>query len=285
MNIPRNNFLSEILETKIVIDVVDVGANPIDEIPPYTNLLKSGHVNLVGFEPNPDALAKLIANKGENETYFPFAIADGNIHEFKICKAPGMSSLLEPNTDLLNYFHGFPDWGQVLSRKNIETVRLDEVKEIKNMDYIKIDIQGGELLAFKNATRLLSNCCVIHTEVEFLPMYIDQPLFSEVEIFLRQQGFLFHRFQPLASRVIQPLLLEDDIYREFVQTFWADAIFVRDFTQLKKLTTKKLLKLACILHDIYKSWDLVLRTLLTHDELKGTNYADIYLKVLTGENS
>jgi len=150
------------------------------------------------------------------------------------------------------------------------------------MDYLKIDVQGGELLVFQNATRLLEDCCVIHTEVEFLPMYVDQPLFSEVEIFLRQQGFMFHRFEPLASRVIQPLLLKDDIYHEFVQTFWADAVFVRDFTRLDNLTTNKLIKLACIMHDVYKSWDLVLRALMAHDDLSGTDYAKLYMQILVG---
>jgi hypothetical protein len=60
-------------------------------------------------------------------------------------------------------------------------------------------------------------------------MYIDQPLFSEVEIFLRQKGFMFHRFEPLANRVIQQLHLEDDIYHEFVQILWADAVFRNGF--------------------------------------------------------
>ena len=101
----RNKFLGEILKFKNIIEVVDVGANPIDEAPPYTNILNKGLINLIGFEPNPYALAKLLANKGDRETYLPYAVADGNTHEFKVCQAPGMSSLLEPNQDLLKYFH------------------------------------------------------------------------------------------------------------------------------------------------------------------------------------
>ena len=58
----------------------------------------------------------------------------------------------------------------------LSTVRLDDVSEIDNVDYIKIDIQGAELGVFRNGTDRLRDCPVIHTKVEFLPMYEGQPL-------------------------------------------------------------------------------------------------------------
>lgn len=274
--------LTEILHTTIEIDVVDIGANPLEDEPPYLGLLKAGLAKVVGFEPNPEALAKLEAGKGKNETYLPFAVADGETHEFKICQTPGMSSLLEPNQELLQYFHGFPEWGKVKERVNVDTVRLDDVKEIQNLDYFKIDIQGGELCVFENGVNRLSECLVIHTEVEFLPMYVNQPLFSEVEMFLRGKGFVFHRFAPLTSRVVGPLVLNDDIFRGLNQVFWADAVFIRDFTQLSRVSPPKLLKFSLILHDIYKSYDLVLRILMVHDDQTGMEYADIYFEELKG---
>ena len=82
-----------------------------------------------------------------------------------------MTSLLEPNTSLLNNFHGFLEWSKVQERLTIPTVRFDDVKEFKNLDYLKIDIQGGELRVFCNGVSKLCDCLVIHTEVNFLPMY------------------------------------------------------------------------------------------------------------------
>ena len=272
--------LTEILKTAIEIDVVDIGANPIEGNPPYFGLLKSGLAKLVAFEPNLEALAKLEASKGDNETYLPYAVADGETHEFKFCQASGMSSLLEPNQELLQYFHGFPEWGKVEQRVNVDTVRLDDVKEVKNLDYFKIDIQGGELCVFENGINRLSECLVIHTEVEFLPMYINQPLFSDVEMFLRGKGFVFHRFAPLASRIVSPMIIDDDINRGLSQMFWADAVFIRDFTKLSRLSPEKLLKFSIILHDIYESYDLVLRILMAHDDQTATNYAELYRKEL-----
>ena len=51
--------LTKILNTSVEIDVVDIGANPIDEVPPYVGLLKDGlslHIPL-SLQPNP-ALVK-----------------------------------------------------------------------------------------------------------------------------------------------------------------------------------------------------------------------------------
>ena len=93
--------LTEILNTAVEIDVVDIGANPIDDEAPYLKLLKAGHANVVGFEPNPEALAKLEADKGKNETYLPYAVADGKTHEFKVCRA----SCYKPKPGMLNKAH------------------------------------------------------------------------------------------------------------------------------------------------------------------------------------
>ena len=80
--------------------------------------------------------------------------------------------------------------------------------------------------------------------------------------------------------MVSPLLMDDDIYREFSQVFWADAVFIRDFTKLSRLPPEKLLKFSIILHDIYESYDLVLRILMAHDDQTATNYAELYLKEL-----
>ncbi|MBL6932399.1 MAG: FkbM family methyltransferase, partial [Rhodospirillales bacterium] len=256
---PHNKpSLGGLVDFEQLIDVVDIGANPIDGDAPYKPLLVAGKARVTGFEPNPDAIVRLNEMKGENDTYLPLAVYDGNEQELKVCKAQGMTSLLEPNSELLSYFHGFPEWGAVQERLTIPTVRLDDVEEINNIDYLKIDIQGGELEVFINGVNRLRDCLVIQTEVEFLPMYKGQPLFSEVEMFLRQSGFVFHRFFPLVSRTVQPLLINNDLFKGLSQDFWADAVFIKDFTKLDQLSAQKLQKMALILHDIYGSFDIAL---------------------------
>lgn len=270
--------LSQILGINVVIDVVDVGANPIDGDPPYKPLLARKAARLVGFEPNRDALAKLKRRKGPNETYLPHAVADGRTHTLHLCQAPGMTSLLRPNQALYQYFNGFPDWGRVVRTEQVKTVRLDDVPQIKRLDYLKIDIQGGELMVFQNAPNRLKDCLVIQTEVEFLPLYEDQPLFSEVEQFLRGQGFVLHRFWPQPrTRALKPLVVEGNIARGLSQVMDADAVFMRDFMAFDRLDPGQLLRMATILHDIYQSLDVVLRLLIEHDRRLGTRYASTYM--------
>lgn len=260
------------------VKVVDIGANPIDDDEaPYARLLAEGTAEVVGFEPNPDALARLEAAKGPHETYLPQAVADGGRHTLNVCWSQGMTSLLKPNPVVLDCFHGFSAWGTVMETREVETVRLDDVAATEGMDYLKIDIQGGELMVFRNGVERLRDACVIHTEVEFLPLYVDQPLFSDVDQFLRAQGFVLHKFCPIRSRVVRPLVVDGNIYAEMSQAVWADALFIRDFTKPETYSDRQLLVTARILHDCYQSYDISARLLAEHDARHGSTLLDTYL--------
>ena len=244
-------------------------------------ILQAGEGDVVGFEPNRAALQRLNEMKGPNELYLPYSIGDGGRHTLHVCQAPGMTSLLQPNPEVLNLFHGFPEWGRVLSVETVETKRLDDIAETEGAELIKIDIQGGELMALSNGRSRLTDVLLIYTEVEFLPMYVGQPLFSEMEQFLRSEGFMFHRLFPAVTRVVRPLLVNNDIYAGMSQLFWADALFIRDITRLYVLSDVQLLKLGKILHDCYGSIDIVLRLLTEYDRRTGAALASAYLSGLT----
>ena len=95
-------------------------------------------------------------------------------------------------------------------------------------------------------------------------------------MFLRGAGFLFHKFDSLTSRVLELLVSKTGTYEGLSQFFWADAVFIRDFTRFADLAPDKLMKLATILHDVYESFDLVLRTLIALDDQAGSTYAGAY---------
>lgn len=274
--------LRTLIGADVRIKVVDVGANPIDGDPPYADLLRGGIAEVVGFDPDPESLRRLNARKSAAETYLPFAIGDGRRHVLHVCQAPGMTSLLAPDPRVLGLFHGFPDWGKVVATEPIDTMRLDDITETAGLDLLKIDIQGGELMVFRNAEARLAEALVIQTEVEFLPLYVDQPLFGDIDLFLRARGFVFHRFFPLVSRVVAPMLRDNDIYAGLSQSVWADALFLRDFTRPERLSSRQILAMATILHDCYGSYDLVMHLLAHHDTRHATTLAPSYLAGLQG---
>jgi FkbM family methyltransferase len=276
-DLPPVTSFHSLLGITIRIKVVDIGANPIDGAPPYAGLLQAGHADVVGFEPNADARGRLDALKGPHEVYLPHAVGDGQQHTLRFCQAPGMTSLLEPNQAVLGLFHGFEQWGRVVARETVATVRLDDIAETRGADLIKIDIQGGELMALSHGVERLGDAVVIQTEVEFMPLYVDQPLFSDIDIFLRRHGFMLHRFFPTVSRVIRPLLMDNNIYAGLSQLVWADAVFIRDITRLDLLSDDNLLDMAAILHECYKSVDATLHLLGEHDRRTGTEFARMYI--------
>ena len=131
--------------------VVDVGANPCDGgKPPYLSMLNAGICRVTGFEPQQEALVALQRTHGPNELYLPYAVGDGSPHTLKVCRASGMTSLLEPNPVTLGLFPSVQPFAEVIQRVSVETRRLDDIGEIEHLDLLKIDIQGGELAVFQN---------------------------------------------------------------------------------------------------------------------------------------
>src|SRR5262249_20171740 len=132
--------ITSLLHISFTIKVVDVGAKQVgDEKAPYRPLLSAGLAQLIGFEPNADALAQLNEIKGPQDTYLPYAVGDGQRHTMHHCRSASMSSLLPPNKPVLELFHNFSYWGEVVHEEEVDTVRLDDVAETAGMEFLKID--------------------------------------------------------------------------------------------------------------------------------------------------
>ncbi|WP_342597093.1 FkbM family methyltransferase [Cyanobacterium aponinum UTEX 3222] len=132
------------------IKILDVGASNIDGDPPYYKLQKADKAIIYGFEPSPQEYKKLQEKENPKEIYLPYALGNGELANLNICFAPGMTSLLTPDFQLLDHFHGFPEWAKIMETETIKTHRLDDIKEIDTVDYIKLDVQGSELDIINN---------------------------------------------------------------------------------------------------------------------------------------
>lgn len=157
--VPNTSLLWDILQPRHRTHVVDIGANPIDGDPPYKPMLELGLCTVVGFEPQPEAFAELLKRRGPFEYYLPYAVGDGGTHRLKICRAPGMTSLLEPDEKMLRLFNLFPYFGEVVATVEIETKKLDDIAEIDSIDFLKIDIQGGGTGGFSEWTQKTRKLC------------------------------------------------------------------------------------------------------------------------------
>ncbi|MCC8961262.1 FkbM family methyltransferase [Bradyrhizobium sp. Pear76] len=260
--------------------IVDIGANPVGADLPYQPLLEKRLCRLFGFEPQRAALAELNARKSERETYLPYVVGNGEQARLRECASPGMTSLLEPDRHMLKHFPGFLEWGHVVADSRIETRKLDDITEIDAMDYLKCDVQGSELAIFQSGRRRLADAVIIQTEVSFLPLYKKQPVFGEIDLELRSQGFIPHTLVSIDRRMIWPLVGATP-FAAINQLVEADAVYVRDFTKADDIGTEQLKHLALAAHHCYGSHDLAaicVQHLINRKAVApeaGSNYLDL----------
>jgi len=254
--------VTEIIRDAPQIAVVDVGASPIEGVTEsYRYLVERGGARVVGFEPDAEQYRELAASGDPGYTYLPYFIGDGENGVFHETNWGYTSSLYPPNTPLLRRFQDMNEVTELVSKRPVQTRRLDDIPEVPAMDFLKIDVQGAELSVFKGAKRLLANCLAIQTEVEFVRLYKDQPLFADVDSHLRANGFQFHRFVSMGSRCFKPMKVSNDL-NTGLQLLWADAVYIRDFMAFDKLSPDQLKKLAIILHDLFGSVDMCMTALV-----------------------
>jgi FkbM family methyltransferase len=259
--------LGDLLSTSRLTHVVDVGANPFDGgKPPYLPMLSAGLCHVTGFEPQHQAFLALQLRRGPNELYLPYAVGDGSSQILKVCRATGMTSLLEPDPRTLAVFPTLEPLGEVIDRIPVETRRLDDISEIEHLDLLKIDVQGSELSVFQNGQAKLAETVAIQTEVSFITLYQNQPPFGEVDLELRRQGFIPHGFTEASGRPIGDFVVGDGAIPPSNQLMEADIVYVRDFTHPDMMTDEQLKHLGLIAHHCYRSFDLAYRCVVLLEE-------------------
>jgi hypothetical protein len=152
-----------------------------------------------------------------------------------------MSSLYPANEDYFDYYNDILNYdnlmGQILEPVEIlsvNTLRLDEVISTKHLpacDFLSIDVQGGELDVLKGSENSLRDASGVLLEVEFSEMYKGQPLFGEVDKFLRIQGFKFIRFLGFQEWAPRTVSINGRGRKMHVA---ADALYLKDWKCVKE---------------------------------------------------
>jgi FkbM family methyltransferase len=274
------SFRDILNEPPPVIRIVDAGAAEYGA-DPYARLSQQGLCEVIGFEPNVENCARRNASARKGHRYLPYALGDGQVHRFYECQNPLTSSFYRPNAAMLQKFSRLDL--PVVAERDIRTNQLDDLAEIQDIDYIKLDVQGAELDIIMGARSRMRETVLVHTEVEFIPIYTDQPLFGDIDVALRNFGFWLHKLDGIQGRVLQPLVPNNNPLAPLSQILWADAaVYVRSFMAFDHTPPEKLLKLAIILHEVYGSWDLAALALRSYDSQTGTRLHPVYLAKLTG---
>lgn len=92
-------------------------------------------------------------------------------------------------------------------------VRLEDVMQGNNeIDLLKLDLQGYELEALKGCGRLLERIKIITIEIEFVALYDGQPLFGDIDVFLRAHEFRMLNLYELYTQPDGQLTAGDAVY-------------------------------------------------------------------------
>jgi FkbM family methyltransferase len=261
------------------IDVVDVGAQLLDMMDHvYAPMMRERLCRVIGFEPLGKEAARRAAHEPSTKI-LPYFIGDGEDATFHINAFNPTSSVYPSNPDMKK-FKGLAIVLPTLSTEPASTRRLDDLPEVERCDYLKIDVQGAELKVLSGAPRLLENVSAVHLEVEFGEVYLGQPLFSDIDLYLRSAGFeLIDLFEP-----------GYDTYQEAPlgcsgsRLLWSDALYMK---RDDLMSDAMLLKAAYIAHANYRKYDLAAHLLALYDgRLKtdlGRQYESYFARDQTGD--
>jgi len=194
------------------------------------------YLRIYGFDPDVEE-CKFLEEKYNNVhiKIFPLALSDKESSDniLYLTKEPACSSLYKPDICLTEAYPEL-ECAKEISVQKVTTSTLDIWSKCNAVDYIdcvKIDVQGAE--------KILKTVRFLELEVEFNPIYQNQPIFSELDIYLRKQGFVLWKFTNLfhyglagENQILGPIntVNYDDYRIEFEsrggQLYWADAIYV-----------------------------------------------------------
>ena len=221
--------------------VVDVGAQSLGAgTHPYSPLAAFTPLDIVGFDPLADRLRQRAeTEKALGLTLLPYAVGDGDTHTLHINNFDPTSLLFplnEPHNASFNHLCEL----RTVRTESVRTHRLDDVLPEGPVDFLKLDVQGAELMVLRGAEQTLRKTAVVHCEVEFSPIYAGQPLYPEIHECLVARSFVlidlatcgrYHYIVPSGRTGPDRLL-------------WADAVFYRQSEEREVLVAQALIAAA-----------------------------------------
>ncbi len=273
------------------LNFVDVGAKDsieyIKGLEPLTSIF--------AFEPNKEEAEK-VNKKYEKKDFQSFVLdtkclldVEGEF-EFNIMKQTSMSSLLE--VDLHNYkknfgsYEKYQTWEknvEIESKVIVESTTIDNYfKGINNIDFLKIDTQGSELRILKGALNSIQNkrILIVKVEVSTIPIYKNQALFSDIDLFLRENNYVLVDF--LTYRNVYKPLLGKTLNNNNHYAPCGDAIYILNTTDLNESSKIKSALLLSWLGYFSLAKHVISETSLTNKEqdfVLGYDFSSVKTKI------
>jgi FkbM family methyltransferase len=161
---------------------IDIGAHIGTTILPYSRLFQ----NVIAFEANPENFRYLLLNIKRND------VTNCTVHQCAVTDDNSQGNIVK---------HG-ANSGCFLFVKDptgtISSIKLDSLDGLDNIDFIKIDTEGSELLVLHGATNLIAKWKpLIHIESNGLSDTYYHITHNQIVDFLTSRGYvLFQQTDP-----------------------------------------------------------------------------------------
>jgi len=218
-------------------------------------------INSILFEPDPEEFKKLNLDQNNTSLVINSALSDQNKEvRFHVCKWQEVSSIYKPNLKVLSKYQDVDRFtvSKVITLQADSLNNLLEKERITEVDFMKIDTQGSELEILQGASNFLDGIIGLEVEVEFIKIYQDQPLFTEVDRFIESHGFSLIDMK----RTFWKRKNADDGSNKG-QLIYADALYFKEPEQVMKsanLSKEKIIK-SINLYLVYGYVDLAISLL------------------------
>ena len=202
MNKKRDIFISDLFSEyygKSNIVLVDVGAS--GSLPDNWKNVKR-NLTVVAFEPDERAALEL---SGEKKGGIKLKLIDKVLYrekgkiDFNLARKQRLSYVFKPNFDFLKAFQRTNKFNTVKTICDECYTLSNPLKQnvIDDNDFINLDNQGWYLFILEGGAEVLKKSCFgIEVEAEFAPVYRGQPLFADVDAFVRSLGFELFDIRP-----------------------------------------------------------------------------------------
>ena len=225
--------------------IVEIGAKDCTETIGFAKYFPNARI--YAFECNPATLPlcrerikntknitlieKAVSDKNGEVSFFPIdqkntitPWADGN---------PGASSLLLASGKYKKETY-------VQKEVRVPSITLNSFFKdhgIERVDFLWMDIQGAELMALKGAGEALSRIKIIFSEVEFMEIHKDQPLFGDIKTYLNAHHFSLYDFANFGRYFGDAIFVNNALHGNapyarnnvvypFYKYFWAYVLFL-----------------------------------------------------------
>lgn len=281
----RVKWLVQELNLERQIEIADIGARQMKRPPAYQRLLDLGVARLTGFEPDPDAFATLQESSPAHAKYINKAVGKPGPATFYAHHIGSLSSIFKLSAKAATYLgKGF--WvKRPIVEHAMTLVSLDELEDMPKLDVLKMDIQGAEYDVLLGGVKTLADTVMIIPEIRFYQMYVDEPMWADIDILMRKNGFVLHSFMH-QKRVVLPSPVSQKLNKSaWTQLLDGDAVYIRNLETPDDLSDEQLKTLALTADSITQSYDLCLYCLdkLVHRGVLEANILPAYIARLPSD--